>query len=123
MNIQSYFKAIFTLIIVLFATVGYGQDRVKEQAALQQKRQLRSFYRSTLQVDSAKAEQVAEIQDTYKAGVKALMADTTFSPAWRQTKIQALVEIKNQQLRKLLSPAQQEKVIPGTERSQSVKKD
>lgn len=74
------------------------------------------FYRHILQTDSVKAGQVAEIQRDYKSGMALLMGDTSLSEVGKRAKMGELVEAKNAKLRSILSPAQQERIIPSTER-------
>jgi hypothetical protein len=100
---------VYILFLLLIGTVlnSYGQEQKKQQ---------QNFYRRTLGVDSLKAEKVSNIQESYKIELKTLIADTSLNEVAKQAKINVLVEQKNKQLRTLLSPAQQEKIIPSTER-------
>lgn len=115
-----YLYVLLTMIIIGIRVNSYGQEIKKDNPAVaaeqQRQKQERNFYRKTLQVDSLKANQVSQVQDAYKAGLKAIIADTSLNEAARRAKINALMEAKNQKLRGLLSPAQQEKIIPTTER-------
>ena len=79
------------------------------------KRQL-DHYRKSLGLDVAKAAQVNSIGDQYKKELNQLMADTTLGMAVRKEKIHALMSRKNGQLKKLLSLAQQQRMIPPSER-------
>lgn len=107
-------------LVIGIAFGSYGQVQKNEKQIqsmeIQRQKQQRNFYRKTLQVDSVKAEHVSQVQDSYKASLKLVMADTSLNEAARRAKIGALMEAKNQKLRALLSPAQQEKIIPSTER-------
>lgn len=96
----------------------YAQENTKKAVTDIQKQQIqqRNFYRKTLQVDSAKADQVALVQSNYKAALHTIMIDTSLREEGRKNKIKTLVDSKNQQLRQLLSPAQLEKIIPAAER-------
>ena len=110
------------LVFGLLTCVFSARAQQKNEAAAKQA--LKSFYRQSLQLDSAKAEQVALVQEQYKASMKAAMADSSLSEASRRSRYQQLMDNKNQQLRKLLSPVQQEKMIPSSERVQPpAKKD
>jgi len=115
MKLRIYLQVISIITITGFSLSGYSQQK---QDSLKQKRarQQHVFYRQTLQIDSAKAQKVAQIQESYKAGMNQLMTDTSLSDEGRRARIKALMDIKNQQLRLLLSPAQQAKIIPTTER-------
>jgi hypothetical protein len=99
------------LVITCFSLNSYGQQKEG------QKQQQRNFYRKTLQVDSVKAEQIAEAQDTYKESLKAVMTDTTLNEGAKRQKIKILMENKNQKLKRLLNVEQQQKLIPTTERT------
>lgn len=100
--------------IVTMCTNGYAQQKPSNQQ--KQKQEQRNFYRKTLQVDSVKADQVSQVQDNYKQEMKAIVADTSLNETARRARIQAVIEGKNQRLKQLLNPAQQEKIIPATER-------
>lgn len=120
---QPLYHSILLLILAGMSFNSYGQSpSTTKQVTLtdsQRERQERNFYRKTLQVDSVKAMQVSQVQSTYKLALYALNADTSLNEAARRVRIKALMEIKNQKLRNLLSPAQQEKIIPSTERMPS----
>lgn len=103
------------LTVLLFAGLGLNSN-AQEKNVQKEKQQQRNFYRRTLQVDSAKAEQVALVQRNYKAALHTIIADTSLREEGRRAKIKALIDGKNQRLQGLLSPAQQEKMIPTTER-------
>lgn len=101
--------------VALFNAVNiYGQQRADSL----KKKPGYEFYRVTLQVDSVTAGKVAQIQGNYKLGMTNLSAEVGLTDQFRRIRIRELVEAKNQQLRLLLSPAQQEKIIPTTEREQ-----
>ena len=121
MRIKPSFIRSFLLYLFLFAA---HQGMAQQKPLASAKDHLRNFYRQTLQLDSVKAEQVAQIQDSYKADMKLAMGDSLLTVEGRRNKFQTLMEQKNQQLRKILSPAQQEKMIPHSERAlPPVKKD
>ena len=106
------------LLLAGLALNSYAQENAKKPGndTQKQKIQQRNFYRKTLQVDSAKADQVVLVQSNYKAALNAIMIDTSLREEGRRAKVKALIDIKNQQLRQLLSPAQQEKMIPTMDR-------
>lgn len=79
------------------------------------KRDYSVFLKRTLQLDSAKADQVAQVQQNYKDALGKVVADSTLGMEGRREKIRQLIEDKNRRLKLLLSPAQQQKLIPGTE--------
>ena len=115
MKVNRIMSIFATIIISSLCLNGYSQE-LKDSLKIKQAQQQHIFYRRSLQVDSVKAQKVAQIQDDYKAGINALMADTALNKAGKQTKIKALMNSKNQQLRLILNPAQQAKIIPTTER-------
>ena len=107
-----YFLLLLSGITVMCLN-SYGQ--VKPAQVQLQKLQQRNFYRKTLQVDSAKAEQVAQVQDNYKQALKAIIADTSLNETARRARIEVAIAGKNQRLKQLLNPAQQARIIPTTE--------
>ena len=118
-------------LITLTVTVSYSQQRPDSLRKAQQrnpendKQKMQAFYKRSLKVDSAKAEQVSKIMESYKAGMNALQADPSLTYEARRTRIKALMEEKNKKLKAILTPEQQVRIIPGTERdpSRGTKKD
>lgn len=114
---------IFFLVLMGMGVNSFGQDQKRKQSVLselqRQKQQQQNYYRKTLQVDSVKAKEVSAVQDAYKSALKVVIADTSLNEAARRVRIGELMEIKNRKLRSMLSPAQQEKIIPTTERMPS----
>lgn len=108
MKLSLYIGTLLVMIIC-FSLTSYGQQIEG------QKQQQRNFYRKSLQVDSVKADQIAEAQNIYKESLKAVMADTTLNDGAKRQKIKTLMENKNQKLRRLLNVEQQRKLIPTTE--------
>ncbi|TKC60160.1 hypothetical protein FBD94_14695 [Pedobacter hiemivivus] len=117
MKLLFYFSFLI-LTGMVFNSYGQEQKYPKQDVSItaQRKKQERNYYRKSLGVDSVKAAQVSQVQNAYKAALNIIVADTSLNEAARRTRISALMEVKNQKLRGLLSPAQQEKIIPGTER-------
>lgn len=99
------------IALMLCAKTGYAQEKADILKPIQ-----KNYYRNSLKIDSVKAEQVSQIQHSYKLGLSLIMADTALNEAAKRVKISALIEVKNKKLKTLLSPAQQEKIIPTTER-------
>lgn len=81
------------------------------------KRFERDHYRRTLGIDSVKAEQVLKVQTEYKAAMGGVVADTSLNDLGKRAAIDRLIGLKNAQLERLLTPLQQSKVIPTTERT------
>jgi hypothetical protein len=73
------------------------------------------FYGNRLKLDTGKAAQVMAIQETYKTGLKQLVARNPSEQQYRQA-VAALMAEKNRQLAQLLTPEQQAMIIPTTER-------
>ncbi|MFN0291066.1 hypothetical protein [Pedobacter helvus] len=94
--------------------VGFRQEVARDAAG--RKRVERDHYRRTLGVDSAKADQVLRVSTEYKSGVAKVVSDTSLNDAGKRAAIDRLIVLKNRQLEGLLTPAQQSKVIPTTER-------
>ena len=94
--------------------VGFRQEVVSDAAG--RKRVERDHFRRTLGVDSVRAEQLLKVQSEYKSGVARVVADTSLNDAGKRAAIDRLIGLKNRQLEGLLTPAQQSKVIPTTER-------
>ncbi|TKC60163.1 hypothetical protein FBD94_14715 [Pedobacter hiemivivus] len=117
MKLLFYFSFLI-LTGMVFNSYGQEQKHPKQEASIaaQRQKQERNYYRKGLGVDSVKAAQVTQVQGSYKAALNIIIADTSLNEAARRARISALMEVKNQKLRGLLSPAQQEKIIPGTER-------
>lgn len=111
----------YSILIILcgLAIKSYGQEQGGKKNPVpteaQRQKQQYNYYRKTLQLDSVQADKVARIQDSYKASMHRLDADTTLSPEVRRLQIKQLMDVKNQQLRGLLTPDQQRKLIPVTE--------
>lgn len=119
MKLVCHFSFLFLMLTgMVFNSYGQEQKNQKQDASIaaQRQKQERNYYRKSLGVDSVKAAQVAQVQNSYKAALNLIVADTSLNEAARRAKIGALMEVKNQKLKGLLSPAQQEKIIPTTER-------
>jgi hypothetical protein len=116
MKTGTYFGIL--MMMVGLSTIANAQQGTRKQQpdAQQQKKLQHGHYRKALGVDSIKAAQVLQVQDSYKAALKALMADTSVNLEGRRAKVKALIEAKNHKLGQLLTPAQQQKLIPTTER-------
>ena len=119
------FISLFTLVVAVFiSSAGYSQDSLRKAqqqkphplTSADQKDSQQAYYRQVLGVDSVKSEQVSQIQDAYKAGMKVVLDDKNLSQDVMREKIKGLMEEKNKKLMLLLTPDQQEKIIPGTER-------
>lgn len=118
MRLNIYFGLLVAMLTSL-SIHSYGQETVRNKPEVQQQKEKQErgrYYRQALQIDSAKADQISIAQDSYKEGLKAVMADTTLNDGARRIRIQQLMEVKNQRLRLLLNAEQQKKLIPSTER-------
>jgi uncharacterized protein with von Willebrand factor type A (vWA) domain len=74
------------------------------------------FISQRLNVDSVKAAQIAAVQENYKASLKQLMSTDGLTEDQRHRGVDSLARIKNSAFLTLLTPEQQAKIIPGTER-------
>jgi len=124
MKKEIYLKVLLIIMMIGFTKVGYAQElNGKKQTALtemQQKKSQQNFYRKTLQIDSVKAMQVLQIQKNYKTSLNSIMADTSLTEAAKRSRVNLLMGVKNQKLRTLLNEAQQQKIIPTTERESAI---
>ncbi|NQX52082.1 hypothetical protein HQN86_00500 [Pedobacter panaciterrae] len=103
-----YLKALLSIVIVGFTVNGFAQESKKQ---IQTK-----LYRTILQIDSSKADTVWQIQDSYKANLSLIMADTTLHGIRRERKIHALMNNRNEKLKRHLGEVQLKKIISPTER-------
>lgn len=108
--------AIFAFFI--FASLLALGERVsaQEKKEIPQRLEQRNYYRKTLQLDSVKAEQVAQVQADYKKSLAIVAGDSALTDKGRRAKIDLLIAEKNRRLKTILTPSQQQKVIPTTER-------
>ena len=107
-----------TIAFLLGISAAQSQEKQERKAPVNGPRDRQAqFYRRSLGVDSAKASAVAGIQSAYKSGMAVLLRDSSLTDDGRRARVRELMEAKNSELRKILSPAQQEKVIPTTERT------
>jgi|GEM_PF-1205176 len=138
-HIFAFRKLSFLLLAIIFLGTSFAsaQDFERKQDTLRRtkvgtrlevpkdaggrKRLERDHYRRTLGVDSVKAEQVLKVQAEYKSGVALIVADTSLNDAGKRVAIDRLIRLKNRQLEGLLTPAQQSRVIPTTERNSGSK--
>lgn len=110
-------KISICLTMLLFFLTALNQKlSAQEKNEINRSKEQRIYYSKNLLIDSAKAEQVLAIQGSYKKGVSLVIADSSLSETGRHAKIQLLIRDKNRKLRSLLTPEQQQKIIPTTER-------
>jgi hypothetical protein len=105
---------IFLISLLLVSVLSVNNSYAQQQDNLNQK-QIK-FYSRVLSASQDTATRVSNIMSTYKEGVKKVVADATLSEEARRVKIDELIAEKNKKLALLLSPAQQAKIIPTTER-------
>jgi hypothetical protein len=106
----------YILLISLFfiSILSISDANAQNKDSLDQK-QIK-FYSKLLTVGQDTAKQVVTIMDTYKEGVKKVVADATLTEEMKRVKIDGLIDEKNKKLGLLLSPSKQGKIIPSTER-------
>lgn len=105
---------IIFISIFFIALFSANYTFAQQQDSLKQKQI--NYYSKVLTASQDTAAQVVNIMNTYKDGVKKIVGDYTLSEATRRTKIDELIIEKNRMLVLLLSPSQQVKIIPSTER-------
>jgi len=113
-DMKIYILIISLLFVSLLPT---NKSYAQQQDSLKQKKI--NYLTKVLSTDQQTAKQVASIMDTYKVSVKQVITDATLSEDARRVKINGLIEEKNKKLALFLSPTQQAKIIPTTERKQS----
>jgi len=113
-DMKIYILIISLLFVSLLPT---NKSYAQQQDSLKQKKI--NYLTKVLSTDQQTAKQVASIMDTYKVNVKQVITDATLSEDARRVKINGLIEEKNKKLALFLSPTQQAKIIPSTERKQS----
>lgn len=111
-----YFSFLLLTVLAVHSSAQEQKKQIPGNSGETKQREQLNFYRKTLQIDSVKAEQVSQVQDNYKQTLKAIIADTSLNEMARRVRIQAAIDGKNLHLKQLLSPAQQDKIIPTTER-------
>lgn len=111
-------KTYILLSSLFFASIlSVNTSYAQQQDSLKQKQV--KFYSRVLNANQDTAKQVATIMDTYKEGVKKVVADATLSEEVKRARIDGLIEEKNKKFELLLTPAQQAKIIPTTERKKN----
>jgi hypothetical protein len=108
---------IFLISLLIASTLSVSNSYAQQQDSLKQK-QVKYFSR-ILTVSQDTAKQVTTIMYTYKEGVKKVVADAALIEEVKRAKIDSLIEEKNKKLELLLTPAQQAKIIPTTERKKN----
>ena len=100
----------FFTAVTLTSNLAYSQTTTGEKQALIQ------YISKDLSISEIKAEQVVTILSQYKTKAKDIVNNQAYSEAERKTKLDLIIDEKNNGLTKLLTPQQLEKVIPSTER-------
>lgn len=108
---------LISLLFVMILSISNSYAQKQKQDSLNQKQV--KFYSKTLAVGKDTAQLVFTIMDTYKESVKKVVADATLSEEIKRVKIDELIKEKNKKFELLLTPAQQEKIIPTTERKKN----
>ena len=108
---------LISLLFVSLLSINSSYAQKQKQDSLNQKHI--KFYSKVLTVGQDTAKLVATIMNTYKEGVKKVVADATLTDETRRVKIDALIDEKNKEFERILTPAQQAKIIPTTERNKN----
>ena len=111
-------KTYILLISLLFVSFLSISDAYAQKADSLKQKQIK-FYSKALNVGQDTAKLVSNIMDTYKEGVKKIVADATLTEDVKRVKIDDLIDEKNKKLGLLLNPSQQDKIIPTTERKKN----
>lgn len=114
-------KKVFYIPVLVLALMSTVHTAAAQDSAVQTSVQItikkqQDFYQRHLGVDSTLAVQVTKIQQEYKSALKQLWSDPVLEDAEKRNRMKRLMEMKNGKLRHILTPAQQEKIIPTTER-------
>ncbi|RKR84181.1 hypothetical protein BDD43_4408 [Mucilaginibacter gracilis] len=111
-------KKIFTILslILLISVRGYSQQIDTTKHKESDHHRMTRFISQRLNLDSVKAAQIVAIQDSYKAGMKQVISNGSLTETQKHRAIDSLVIKKNNSLSAILTPEQQEKIIPSTER-------
>ncbi len=108
-------KAYILSISLFFVSLMlFNSSYAQKQDSLKQKQV--NYYSKLLVANQDIANQVATIMVVYKEGIKEVVADAALSAESKRVKIDRLIDEKNKKLERILTPAQQVKIIPTTER-------
>lgn len=106
-------KIIFASVILFFVLLTDKEVSAQQKDSV--KKEHAAYYGRILSITQDQAKQVAEVQDEYKSGVKAILAEPGLSEEVKRLRIDALIAAKNKRLSALLTPVQLIKVVPSTE--------
>jgi hypothetical protein len=110
-------KLLLSSIVIILSVSSYAQQRdTTLRRKENDKQRMTRFIGQRLGVDSVKAKQIGAIQEEYKAGMGRLNTNTTLTETQRHQAVDSLMRRKNAKLSTLLTPEQQAKIIPSTER-------
>ena len=111
-------KTYILLIFLFFVSILSISDAYAQKTDSLKQKQIK-FYSKALNVGQDTAKLVSNIMDTYKEGVKKIVADATLTEDVKRVKIDDLIDEKNKKIGLLLNPSQQDKIIPTTERKKN----
>lgn len=106
--------SLFLLALLFVSIFSFSRSFAQQQDNQRQKQIM--YYSKILTTNQDTSMRVIIILSTYNESLIKVVGDNKFSEEAKRTKIEGLIEEKNKQLGLLLSPAQQEKIIPITER-------
>jgi len=108
--------------LIFLSGSSFGQNRADSlslagrHVQLDNLRKIRpEFYRKSVGLDSAKAAGVAKVQDAFKVALYAVERDSSLSQEVKRKQMRSLMLDRNQKLRGILDPREQQQVIPSTE--------
>ncbi len=109
-------KKILQVLIITVAFLLANNVSKAQQPTVMNTRQMHAYYKTLLNTDSVKAEQVLTIMLTYKTSLKQVVANQSLNEESKISQMKALIAEKNKQLGGILTTQQLEKIIPTTER-------
>lgn len=108
MKTLSIILLLASLLVISTNTIAQERDSLKRREV--------QHLRQRLNIDEQKAQQVEKIQSDYKTALYELEKDSSLGEEQKRIQFRALVATKNRKLEQLLDAAQQQKMIPATER-------
>jgi hypothetical protein len=106
----------FIIVSTFCAAGAFAQQPKQGNDRDSLRRKMAGFYSRQLKLDTARSAQVARIMEDYKTAAKQLTARTDVTDLQKRSMGEQLIADKNRKLAPLLSPDQQAKMIPTTER-------
>lgn len=111
------YKIVLIALVIFYSTKGYAQevDSVK-QAKIK-------YISKDLGLNMSNSEKVVAVMDDYKKEAKTIINDPQIKESDKRSKLDILIDKKNESLKKLLNKQQLKKFIPTSENRTPGKKD